>query len=283
MEKHIVVTGASTGIGYDACRYLISKGFSVFGSVRKAADGERLQAKLGDNFTPLQFDVTDYEAIDAAAEQVSLRIGGSGLYGLVNNAGIAVAGPLTEMTMDEFKWQFEVNLFGLMAVTKAFIPLLKLSGRTERPGRIVNISSVSGQFSFPFFGAYAASKYGVEAISDALRRELMIYGIDVVVIGPGSVKTPIWDKRGGVDESKLKRSDYAPQVKMLEEITRQGNENGMPVEKVSETIFTALTHPSPKTRYGLYNDLTQRLIRFFPVRLVDRQIAKMFKFKPVKG
>ena len=112
MEKFVVVTGASTGIGYDACRYLISKGYSVFGSVRKAADGEKLQADLGEAFTPLLFDVTDYEAIDAAAEQVSQRIGGGGLFGLINNAGIAVAGPLVDMTIEEFKWQFEVNLFG---------------------------------------------------------------------------------------------------------------------------------------------------------------------------
>ncbi len=279
MEKFVVVTGASTGIGYDSSRYLIEKGYSVFGSVRKAADGERVQAELGEKFIPLNFDVTDYEAIDAAAEQVSQRIGGSGLFGLVNNAGIAVAGPLLEMSMEDFKWQFEVNLFGLMAVTKAFIPLLKKGAQAERPGRIVNISSVSGQFSFPFFGAYAGSKYGVEAVSDALRRELMIYGIDVIVIGPGSVKTPIWDKRGGVTDDKFKDTDYERQIKIMESITQQGNEDGMPVERVSETIFTALTHASPKTRYGLYNDITQRISRFLPARLMDRQIAKIFKFK----
>ena len=279
MEKFIVVTGASTGIGYDTCRLLIEQGYKVFGSVRKTADGERIQAELGESFTPLLFDVTDHEAVKAAAEQVSLRIGGSGLFGLVNNAGIAVAGPLLEMSMEDFKWQFEVNLFGLMAVTQAFAPLLKTNERADRPGRIVNLSSVSGQFSFPFFGAYAGSKYGVEAISDALRRELMIYGIDVIVIGPGSVKTPIWDKRGGITEDKFKRSDYEPQIEMLETITQQGNEDGMPVERVSKTILTALTHPSPKTRYGLYNDLSQQLARFLPARLMDRQIAKIFKFK----
>ncbi|MEM8861608.1 MAG: SDR family NAD(P)-dependent oxidoreductase, partial [Chloroflexota bacterium] len=194
---------------------------------------------------------------------------------LVNNAGIAMAGPLLDLSMDDFRWQFEVNLFGLMAVTKKFLPLVGAKQQAGHPpGRIVNISSVSGQFAFPFFGAYAGSKYAIEAISDALRRELMIYGIDVIVIGPGSVKTPIWSKQGGITEGKFAGSDYEKNVDMLEEITRQGDENGMPVEQVSQTIYTALTDTSPKTRYGLYNNFVQRIIRFLPARLVDRQIAK---------
>ena len=278
MNKYVVITGASTGIGLDASRLLIEKGYKVFGSVRKPEDGERVRQQLGKAFTPLLFDVTDYEAIDRAVEQVTAAVGGTGLAGLVNNAGIAMAGPLLDLSIDDFKWQFEVNLFGLMAVTQKFLPLLGASKRASHPpGRIVNISSVSGQFSFPFFGAYAASKYGVEAVSDALRRELMIYGIDVIVIGPGSVKTPIWNKQGGITEGKFAGSDYEKNVEMLEEITRRGDEDGMPVERVSQTIYTALTHPSPKTRYGLYNDLVQRILGLLPVRIVDRQIAKQLK------
>ncbi|MFK7801549.1 MAG: SDR family oxidoreductase [Anaerolineae bacterium] len=275
MKKHVVITGASTGIGYDASRLLIEKGFHVFGSVRKAEDGERVQQALGDAFTPLLFDVTDYPAIDAAVEIVAAKVGNAGLTGLVNNAGIAVAGPLKDLDIEEFKWQFEVNLFGLMATTQKFLPLLgaKLDA-PHPPGRIVNLSSVSGQFSFPFFGAYAGSKYGVEAISDALRRELMIYGIDIIVIGPGSVKTPIWNKRGGITDGKFAHSDYTENMEMLTQITDQGNEDGMPVERVSQTILTALTHPSPKTRYGLYNDLFQRIARYLPARFLDKQIAK---------
>ncbi|MEM9774535.1 MAG: SDR family oxidoreductase [Chloroflexota bacterium] len=275
MNKSVVITGASTGIGLNTSRLLIDEGFNVFGSVRKAEDGERVKDQLGDAFTPLLFDVTDYEAIDQAVEQVSVAVGEAGLAGLVNNAGIAVAGPLIDLSIEDFKWQFEVNLFGLMAVTKKFLPLLGASkAASHSPGRIVNISSVSGQFAFPFFGAYAGSKYAVEAISHALRRELMIYGIDVIVVGPGSVKTPIWDKRGGITDEKFAGSDYEKNMGMLEEITRQGNETGMSAELVSQAIFYGLTDQSPRTRYGLYNDFVQRIIRFLPDRLVDQQIAK---------
>jgi NAD(P)-dependent dehydrogenase (short-subunit alcohol dehydrogenase family) len=280
MKKSVVITGASTGIGYDASRLLIENGYQVFGSVRKAADGERVRQTLGDAFTPLLFDVTDYAAIDAAVETVANAVGENGLAGLVNNAGIAVAGPLMNLDIEEFKWQFEVNLFGLMATTQKFLPLLGAQpDAPNEPGRIVNLSSLSGQVSFPFFGAYAASKYGVEAISDALRRELMIYGIDVIVIGPASVKTPIWDKRGGITDDKFIDSDYAQNMGMLTKITQQGNDDGMPVERVSQTILTALTHPSPKARYGLYNGFIQRISRYLPARFLDKQIAQQLNLK----
>lgn len=278
MKKSIVITGASTGIGYDTSRLLIEKGYQVFGSVRTAEDGKRVQQELGEAFIPLLFDVTDYPAVDAAVKVVAEKVGANGLAGLVNNAGIAVAGPLLNLDIEEFKWQFEVNLFGLLVVTQKFLPLLGAQlDAPHSPGRIVNISSVSGRLSFPFFGAYAASKYGVEAVSDALRRELMVYGIDVIIIGPASVKTPIWNKRGGITDGKFLDSDYASNIGMLTEITRQGNEDGMPVERVSEAILTALTHPSPKTRYGLYNDVIQRIARFLPARFLDKQIAKQLK------
>ena len=173
--KAIVVTGVSTGIGHAAVKVLLDKGFRVFGSVRKQADADRLSAEFGEAFSPLIFDVTDEAAINEAADCVRGALGGQTLGGLVNNAGIAVPGPLTELATDEFRQQLEVNLVGPFMVTKAFAPLLgadqTLAGS---PGRIVNISSVAGVRAMPFVGPYAASKFGLEGYSEALRREMLL-------------------------------------------------------------------------------------------------------------
>jgi NAD(P)-dependent dehydrogenase (short-subunit alcohol dehydrogenase family) len=278
--KFVLITGASSGIGYDAARELIANGYHVFGSVRKQADADRVQAELGAEFTPLLFDVTDHEAIKRAVPIVADKVGEYGLAGLVNNAGIAMAGPLKDLPLTDVKWQFEVNVFGLLAVTQAFLPLLGATKNAPHPpGRIVNISSVSGKFSFPFFGAYAGSKFAIEAMSDALRRELIIYGIDVIVIGPGSVKTPIWGKRGGVTDEKFAHTDYAKQMAMVNAITEESEQTGMPVEIVSQTILKALTLPTPRTRYGLYNGFIQRILPYLPARFVDRQVVKQMKLR----
>jgi len=188
--KSIVVTGASTGIGKSTAKVLLDHGFMVFGSVRKEADGAGLRAEFGENFSPLIFDVTDEDAIRAGAASVADALGQNTLAGLVNNAGIAVAGPLEHVPIEQFRYQIEVNVLGVFSVTQAFLPLLG-TDRTRQgtPGRIVNISSVAGKMAAPFIGPYAASKHALEGMSASLRRELMIYGIDVVIIGPGAVAT----------------------------------------------------------------------------------------------
>ncbi len=166
--KHVVITGVSSGIGFDGARYLVERGWHVFGSVRRTADGERVRAELGEGFTPLFFDVTDEGAIKTAAGQVSERIGETGLWGLVNNAGIAVPGPLMHLPLEEFRQQLEINVTGQLAVTQAFLPLLGVrKNASHPPGRIVNISSVSGRIAYPFLGPFAASKHALEALSDA--------------------------------------------------------------------------------------------------------------------
>src|ERR1700686_3275899 len=183
--KSIVVTGSSTGIGWGIAKVLIGKGFRVFGSVRKAADGERLSREFGPNFMPLIFDVTDVAAVAEAADQVAAALGGETLFGLVNNAGIAVAGPLLYLKLDEFRQQIEINLTGQLIVTQAFAPLLGADrSRKGEAGRIVMISSVGGKNANPFLGPYNASKFGLEGMAEALRRELMIFGIDVIVVAP---------------------------------------------------------------------------------------------------
>ncbi len=275
--KYVVITGASSGIGYDAARYLIARGYHVFGSVRKQADGERVQAALGEQFTPLLFDVTDGAAVATAVSQVSEKVGGSGLAGLVNNAGIAVAGPLMHLSLEEFRQQFEVNLFGLLDVTQKFLPLLgAVPNPTHPPGRIVNISSVSGKIVYPFMGPYAASKHALEALSDALRRELLLFNIDVVVIEPGSVQTPIWDKAQDLDTAQYNETAYKGMLDGMKRVFVNQGKNGIPVEKVSEVIYEALTKEKPKTRYVLARKLLTSwlLPRYLPDRRFDKIIAK---------
>ena len=195
MEKYVVVTGVSRGIGVGIARALLKRGYSVFGSVRKVADGDRVMAQLGEAFIPLHFDVTDPLAIAAAVEQVSAIVGKNGLAGLVNNAGINVTGPLMHLQLAEVRALFEVNVLGVIGVTQAFLPLLGArQGASHPPGRIVNISSVSGAFAAPFLGAYAGSKHALEAVTQAFRRELKMYGIEVCSIEPGFIRSDMFEK-----------------------------------------------------------------------------------------
>ena len=171
---------------------LLARNFQVYGTVRKPADAARLQTEFGSDFFPLLLDVTDESAVCSAAAQVKERLGQATLAGLVNNAGIGVGGPLLHLPLVEYRHQLEVNLVAPLLVTQVFAPLLGTDRtRQGQPGRIVNISSVNGKIGVPFVGAYVASKHGLEGMSESLRRELLLYRIDVIVIGPGSVATPI--------------------------------------------------------------------------------------------
>src|SRR5438093_12844615 len=186
-----VVTGASTGFGAAIARHLAGRGFRVFGTVRRAEDEVALAR---DGVTPVRMDVTDTASIMRAQGEVERALAGAPLLGLVNNAGIPAAGPLELFPLDELRRVLEVNLIGVVAVTQAFLPLLKASR-----GRIVNISSVAGRGALPVIGPYAASKFGLEAVSDSLRRELLPFGVRVIVIEPGSFKTAIWSKVEAMD------------------------------------------------------------------------------------
>ena len=280
--KSVVVTGVSTGIGWGIAKILIQKGFRVFGSVRKTQDAERLSKEFGGNFVPLIFDVTDEAAVQAGARQVREQLNGEILFGLVNNAGIAVPAPLIHQSTDDFRHQLEVNLVSVLIVTKAFVPLLG-SERSLRgkPGRIINISSVSGVRGFPFLGAYAASKHGLEGFSESLRRELMLYGIDVIIIGPGSVATPIWDKAEQLDISLYSTTEYVPFAQRAREFTIRSGRSGYPPEKVGEVVWHALTTPKPRVRYAVTRDTSLRRIiqMLLPKRVLDRIIAKNLGFK----
>ncbi len=273
--KSVVVTGSSTGIGWGAAKVLIQKGFRVFGSVRKEADGERLVKEFGANFVPLLFDVTDTAAVNAAAEKVSVALGGETLAGLVNNAGIAVAGPLLYLKIDELRKQLDVNVTGQVIVTQAFAPLLGADrSRKGKPGRIVMISSVGGRNANPFMGPYNASKFAIEGLSESLRRELMLFGIDVIVVAPGAVATPIWAKAEEVDISQYANTPYMKQLERIRSYMLDRGPKGLKPEKLGEAIHTALTTPKPKVRYVVTPDVMQEIVSaILPKRTMDKLIA----------
>jgi NAD(P)-dependent dehydrogenase (short-subunit alcohol dehydrogenase family) len=273
--KSVVVTGASTGIGWGCAKVLIAKGLRVFGSVRRPQDADRLSREFGTAFTPLLFDVTDAAAVSAAARQVAAALGGDTLAGLVNNAGIAVPGPLLYLDIDEFRKQLEVNLTGQLIVTQAFAPLLgaDLSRKGAR-GRIVMISSVGGKNASPFVGPYNASKFGLEGFSESLRRELMIFGIDVIVVAPGAVATPIWDKADTMDVSRYANTVYAGALDKVKDFMIANGRKGFAPEKLGAAVHKALTAANPKTRYTVTPDPFQNwMINTLPKRTVDNIVA----------
>ena len=280
--QSVVVTGVSTGIGWGITKVLIQHGLRVFGSVRKIQDAERLAKEFGEAFIPLLFDVTDEAGVQAAAQQVRVQLNGETLFGLVNNAGVAVPGPLMHLPTDDFRHQLEVNLVSVLIVTKAFLPLLGANRSLRgKPSRIINISSVSGKVGFPFVGAYAASKHGLEGFSETLRRELMLYGIDVIIIGPGSVATPIWDKAEQADVSMYANTDYVESARRTQEYMIRNGRNGLPPEKVGEVAWHALTTPKPRVRYAVApgNFISRLIPILLPKRVIDRIIARNLGFK----
>ncbi len=272
--KNVVVTGVSSGIGRGTARVLLARGFRVFGSVRQAHDAERLQAEFGPHFQPLLFDVLDEAAVKRAAEEVAQRLAGETLTGLVNNAGMALAGPLLYQPLDHFRQQMEVNVVGPLIAARAFTPLLRANEKTKA-GRIVNISSVGGRMAAPFLGAYAASKHALEGMSESLRRELMLYGIDVILIAPGSVATPTWDKAEAAGTEQYADTPYAGPLKKFVDYMVMNGRKGYPPERVGEVIFTALTAAKPRVRYDV---IPQKLKNWtvptaLPRRWLDRLIA----------
>jgi len=266
MHGTVVVTGASSGIGAAIVRHLAGRGFRVFGTVRRAEDGASLEQ---DGVTPIRMDVTDQASIARARDQVTAALGGSPLVGLVNNAGIPAAGPLELIPIEEIRQVLEVNLLGAVAVTQAFLPLLKAAR-----GRIVNITSVAGRAALPFMGPYAASKFGLEAISDSLRRELIPSGVKVVVIEPASFQSRIWNK---VEEMDLSRYRGTPYERVMERV-RQGAlmaaEHAPPPDKVVSAVERALTARRPPIRVVVAPRFLTRVWLWLPDRWLDWVVAR---------
>ena len=275
--KSVVITGTSTGIGYQTSKTLIASGYRVFGSVRTNEDADRVAMELGKNFIPLVFDVTDEQAVKESVNKVSALLDNQTLAGLINNAGIAVFGAVQNLTAEEFKHQFDVNLLGVFHCTQAYMDLLGADkDRHGAPGKIINISSISGELAMPFMSAYNMSKFGLEGFSEALRRELMIFGIDVVVVAPGPIKTPIWTKFDKV--GMLKRYDNSAYRKVSSKMVRFAEaleKKGVSSEVVAQRILTILTNSKSKTRYRIDAQWFQNaLLSLLPKRTSDKMIAK---------
>jgi NAD(P)-dependent dehydrogenase (short-subunit alcohol dehydrogenase family) len=276
-REAVVVTGASSGIGADVASLLAHEGFLAFAGVRSDADAARV-ATLHEFVRPLRLDVTDRASIDEAAQAVAAS--GHVLRAVVGNAGIAVAGPLEFLPVDELRRQFEINVFGALAVTQAMLPLLR---RTR--GRIVMISSVQGRLAAPFVGPYAASKHALEALSDSLRAELLPSGVDVAIIEPGAVKTPIWERSakagsalGDAMDPEL-RARYADEIAMMLRVSEKFAARGIAPERVADAIAHALTARKPRTRYvvGLDAKVRVTLGAIVPDRARDRLLRATLK------
>lgn len=279
MLRPVVVTGVSTGIGRAIARTLTMSGVQVFGSVRRSEDAEAFEAEFGKAATALLFDLRDEEAIAKAAERVRVATGGGGIAALVNNAGIAVPGPLEYMPTARFREQLEVGLTGTLTVIKAFLPMLKASGEGGA-GRIVNISSVSGATALPFLGPYAAAKFGLEALSDSLRRELMVYGIDVIVIQPGGVDTPVW-RKAAEDATPLAGGSYEGPIAAFRAAAHAAGKSGIDPGRVATLVLAAIVRRRPRVRYLITpHPVTERIMRRLPTRLLDRLIARRFGLRP---
>lgn len=275
-DRAVVITGVSSGIGAACALALDRDGFRVFAGVRSEADGLRLQQQASGRLRPMILDVTDRASIQTAAQSVGHAVEAAGLAGLVNNAGIAIVGPLEILPIEELRRQFEVNVIGQIAVTQAMLPLLR-AGR----GRVVNMGSLNGVVAPPYFGPYAATKFAMEALTDSLRVELRKWEIAVSLIEPGSVKTPIWEKSQGkaeqlaVDVSAESYSLYQEDIAALRLAAQRLESTAMPVERVVAAVRHALCASRPKTRYpvGIESRLA-RAARLLPDRFRDRILMR---------
>ena len=275
--RTVVITGASTGIGEACAMRLDRHGWRVFAGVRKDADGERLKQQASDRLTPIMLDVTDEAQIAAAKEAVGATVGEAGLDGLVNNAGVGIGGPLEFLTPQDLRQQLEVNVVGQIAVTQAFLSQIR-----KAHGRVVNIGSIAGRMSAPFMGPYSASKFAMEALTDALRQELRPWGIHVAIIEPGSIATPIWEKtRAMADEMEKNLPEeamrlYGEAISALRQAVSKFEEAGIPPDEVAKFVQHALTAKRPKTRYVVGRDaqIQRVLAKVVPDRVRDGLVAR---------
>lgn len=271
--RAVVITGASTGIGAACAVHLDRLGFVVFAGVRKIEDGETLQRQGGANgLIPLILDVTDDVSIQQARTIVAAHVGTNGLFGLINNAGIAVVGPLEAVPIPDLRRQLEVNLIGQVAVTQTFLPLI----RTAR-GRIVNMGSIAGRAAMPLMGPYSASKFALEAITDALRLEVQQWGIEVSIVEPGAIATPIWDKsgKGATDLEAATTPElrllYADVITGVRKVVAEAANRAIASDAVAKAVEHALTAARPKTRYLVGADAKFRalMVKLLPDRVSD--------------
>ena len=280
-QPSVLITGASKGIGEACALRLASEGYRVFAGVRRDADGAALVSRARAGIVPLRIDVTNQDAIAAAAARIDREVGERGLDALVNNAGVAVAGPLEFLPLDELRRQLEINVTGQIAVTQACLPLLRRARAhtADKAGRIVFMSSIAGRSSLPFMGAYAASKFALEAAADALRVELRPSGIMVSLVEPGVIATPIWQTSRDAAEANLKQMPanleqyYGRAMNALR--TRVDSIGGLPPDRVADVVTHAVAARRPRIRYVVGRDARLRILMqaVLPDRLRDWLVA----------
>ncbi|WP_395753296.1 SDR family oxidoreductase [Prosthecobacter sp.] len=280
--RNVLITGASTGIGAACARMLSERGWRVFAGVRRENDGEALLASTKGQIVPVILDVTNREQIQKVVQDISIKCGAAGLQGVVNNAGIALAGPLEFMPLEAFERQFNINVLGLIAVTQTVLPLIRASR-----GRVVLTGSNSGFMCEPFLAGYGATKHALEAIADSLRIELRPWGIEVALIQPGAIKTPIWTKSREAAEQLFVGMPpqceelYAEPIAALRKMVEKVPSMAIPPERVAKAVVHALEARRPRTRYpvGLDSILGSVLVRVVPDRLRDWLIRKFMGLK----
>ena len=278
--KSVVITGASTGIGAACALHLDQRGWRVFAGVRRQADAESLKARASPRLTPIALDVADTVSISTAASAVAGAVDEEGLAGLLNNAGIAVPGPIELLPLPELRRQLEINVIGQVAVTQAFLPLIR-AGR----GRIVNMGSIAGRMATPFTGAYGASKFALEALTDALRLELAPWSISVSIVEPGAVATPIWEKSATAARTILGTVPpesialYADAIEALRKTAARAEKNAVDPIEVARAVEHALTAGKPRTRYVVGREAKIRAVMalLVPDHIRDSLVAKAMR------
>jgi NAD(P)-dependent dehydrogenase (short-subunit alcohol dehydrogenase family) len=276
----VVVTGASTGIGRATALFLDGEGYRVFAGIRKQADAEELKKQGSDRLTPVTIDVTKDDSIADAKQTVEEAVGSNGLVGLVNNAGVGGGGPIEHMDLDDLRGTLEVNLVGQVAVTQAFLPLIR-----KAKGTIVFIASIGGRVASPFMSPYNTSKFGIEALGESLRHELRPWEIDVVVVEPGSIDTEIWGKGAETMRDRVaKMTDdarrlYGRQMARFGEVITETANRGIPPEKVAKVIWKAIRSDNPKHRYLVGTDakIGARLKGTLPDRTFSKLAGRQMK------
>jgi NAD(P)-dependent dehydrogenase (short-subunit alcohol dehydrogenase family) len=273
-RRAVLVTGVSSGIGLAIAEDMLQRGYQVFGSVRNMADADGLVKRWSSTFVPLVFDVTDSSALPENVERVRMLLNGRSLTAIVNNAGVGTNGPLMHQPMAEIRLMFEVNVFGMLEVTRAFVPLLGRRGTAHRPGRVVNISSVAGRITVPFMGAYSASKHALEALTQGLRRELKIYGIEASAIEPGFIRSRIFEKQLATKPmDRYTNTDIASLWQQFNRSAEEAVMHAKSTDVVTRAVRHAIESDKPRTRYSL--DFLSSVGRWLSDRVFDRLIFKM--------
>ena len=278
--RTVLITGISTGIGKSIAEALLENHFYVIGSVRKKDDAKYLSEKFPDKFSSIIFDVTDYKSIENSKTKVQdiIKSNNSYLCSIINNSGIALGGPVQYLDLEVFKKQFDVNYFGLISVTKIFLDLLIVSNTRPLKNKIINIGSISGKRSYPFVAPYTSSKHALEGFNDSLRRELLLHDIDVVLIQPGPIKTPIWDKVPKIEDNPFLNTEYkVPLKKFNKGYLKAIESEGYHPDVVAKQVVQVMKTNKPKTRYVITKNIFKNyyIPGFLPDRWVDKIIGKM--------